>query len=199
MDKQIIIALGREFGSGGHEAGQKLAEMYGIPFLDHALLQIIAEEKCMDFDLIKKYDEKPRNKLFSRTVNGFSSALEEHIANFQFDYLRKAAKEGKSFVVIGRCTEHVLRDFPAMVSVFVLGNKDEKCDRIMKKYSLNREEALRLMKRKDAARKSYHNYYCGSKWGDSRNYDLCIKSSDHLHLMMKQDHHLCLEVSLCFL
>ena len=95
-----------------------------------------------------------------------------------FWYAKAAAEEGKSFVVIGRCAEHVLRDFPAMVSVFVLGNKDEKCDRIMKKYSLNREEALRLMKRKDAARKSYHNYYCGSKWGDSRNYDLCIKSSD---------------------
>lgn len=178
MENQIIIALGREFGSGGHEAGQKLADRFGIKFLDHYLLQTIADEKCIDIDLLKKYDEKPKNRILSRTVSGYSNALEEHVANFQFDYIRRMADEGESFVVIGRCAEHILRGNPALISVFVLGNMDEKCKRIMDKYNLSHDEARRLMKRKDATRKSYHNYYCSGKWGDSRNYDLCINSSN---------------------
>lgn len=178
MENQIIIALGREFGSGGHEAGQKLADRFGIKFLDHYLLQTIADEKCIDIDLLKKYDEKPKNRILSRTVSGYSNALEEHVANFQFDYIRRMADEGESFVVIGRCAEHILRGNPALISVFVLGNMDEKCKRIMDKYNLSHDEALHLMKRKDATRKSYHNYYCSGKWGDSRNYDLCINSSN---------------------
>ena len=178
MENQIIIALGREFGSGGHEAGQKLADRFGIKFLDHHLLQMISDERCIDIELLKKYDEKPKNRILSRTVSGHSNALEEHVAGFQFDYIRKLADEGESFVVIGRCAEYILRKNPALVSVFVLGNIDEKCKRIMKKYNLSHDEALRLMKRKDAARKSYHNYYCSGKWGDSRNYDLCINSSN---------------------
>lgn len=178
MENQIIIALGREFGSGGHEAGQKLADRFGIKFLDHYLLQTIADEKCIDIDLLKKYDEKPKNRILSRTVSGYSNALEEHVANFQFDYIRRMADEGESFVVIGRCAEHILRGNPALISVFVLGNTDEKCKRIMDKYNLSHDEALHLMKRKDATRKSYHNYYCSGKWGDSRNYDLCINSSN---------------------
>ena len=178
MENLIIIALGREFGSGGHEAGKKLADRYGIKFLDHYLLQTIADEKCIDIDLLKNYDEKPKNRILSRTVSGYSNALEEHVANFQFDYIRRMADEGESFVVIGRCAEHILRGNPALISVFVLGNMDEKCKRIMDKYNLSHDEALHLMKRKDATRKSYHNYYCSGKWGDSRNYDLCINSSN---------------------
>ena len=178
MANQIIVALGREFGSGGHEAGEKLADRYGIRFLDHSLLQTIAEEKCIDIDLLKKYDEKPKNIFLSRMVSGYSNALEEHVAKFQFDYIRKIAEEGESFVIIGRCGEDILKGNPAMLSVFVRGNEEEKCRRVMDKYDLSREEALRLMKRRDAARKSYHNYYCSGKWGDSRNYDLCINSSD---------------------
>ena len=152
MENQIIIALGREFGSGGHEAGQKLADRFGIKFLDHYLLQTIADEKCIDIDLLKKYDEKPKNRILSRTVSGYSNALEEHVANFQFDYIRRMADEGESFVVIGRCAEHILRGNPALISAFVLGNMDEKCKRIM-------------------------DYYCSGKWGDSRNYDLCINTT----------------------
>ena len=178
MENQIIIALGREFGSGGHEAGQKLADRYAIKYLDHYLLQTIADEKCIDIDLLKKYDEKPKNRILSRMVSGYSNALEEHVANFQFDYIRRMADEGESFVLIGRCAEHILRGNPALISVFVLGNLDEKCKRIMDKYDLSHDEALRLMKRMDATRKSYHNYYCSGKWGDSRNYDLCINSSN---------------------
>ena len=64
-----------------------------------------------------------------------------------------------------------------MTSAFIRGDVETKVERVMKKYELNAEEARKLMKKKDATRKAYHNYYCDGKWGDSRNYDLCINSS----------------------
>ena len=177
MDKQIIISIGREYGSGGHEIAEILAKDLNIPLLDNKLLTDIASKNNALGEKIKKYDEKPRNILLSKTIAGFASSIEENLAHLQFDYIKRQAENGESFVVVGRCSEYILRDHPALVSFFILGNTDTKCDRIMRKFGLTYDEARRLMKKKDWTRKTYHNYYCDGKWGDSRNYDLCINVS----------------------
>lgn len=172
----MIISIGREFGSGGHVIAEKLAELFDIPLYDNNLLCHIAEEKEMDHDSIKKYDEKPKNKFLYRKVSGYSSSPEENIANMQFEYIRRMAEEGKSFVIVGRCAETKLRDFPALISIFVLGRKEEKIRRVMEKFNLDEDSAKQLMQREDWKKKSYHNYYCKGKWGDARNYDLTVDS-----------------------
>ena len=177
MKKQLIISVGREFGSGGHEIAAKLAEHYGIPLLDHNLLDEIAEEKGLEVSHLKHLDEKHKNVWISRKVKGFSTSPEENIYLMQFDYLQKKAKNGESFVVVGRCSEHVLKDFDCMVSVFILGDKQKKKERIMELYQLSEGSAERLCLEKDSKRKPYHNSYCEGKWGDSRNYDISINSS----------------------
>lgn len=177
MEKQLIITVGREFGSGGHVIAEELAKRFQIPLYDENLLSNIAEAKHLDRDELKKYDEKPKNKLFYRTVSGYSNAPQDNVANMQFNYLRKMAEDGKSFVIVGRCAETKLRDFPCMVSIFVLGDKNAKTKRIVEKYELSEHEAQQLMQKEDRKRKSYHNYYCDGKWGDSRNYDFSINSS----------------------
>ena len=98
-------------------------------------------------------------------------------ANMQFDYLKKKAAAGESFVIVGRCSETILKGFDGLVTIFVLGDPDVKAERIRKVYGVSEEEARRMMKREDWNRKSYHNYYCKGKWGDSRNYDFSINSS----------------------
>ena len=176
MSKQMIISIGREFRSGGHVIAEKLAELFDIPLYVNNLLCHIAEEKEMDHDSIKKYDEKPKNKFLYRKVSGYSSSPEENIANMQFEYIRRMAEEGKSFVIVGRCAETKLRDFPALISIFVLGRKEEKIRRVMEKFNLDEDSAKQLMQREDWKKKSYHNYYCKGKWGDARNYDLTVDS-----------------------
>ena len=128
-------------------------------------------------------DDKPVNELCSYLSHTFSEMQAEprQIRGDHFEVFEAADRvdsDREESLRIGRCAEHILRGNPALISVFVLGNMDEKCKRIMDKYNLSHDEALRLMKRKDATRKSYHNYYCSGKWGDSRNYDLCINSSN---------------------
>lgn len=177
MEKQLIISVGREFGSGGHVIAEELSRRFSIPLYDQNLLEHVAEEKNVDHGTFERYDEKPLSKLFSRTVRGHSNSPQEHVANMQFEYLRKMAGEGKSFVVVGRCSESVLKEYPALVSVFILGDRECKRKRIMDKYHLSRDEAGCRMKKEDWMRKAYHNYYCEGKWGDSRCYDLCINSS----------------------
>lgn len=177
MSSQFIISIGREFGSAGHEIAQKLAEHYDIPLLDHNLLDEIALEKNIDVNKLKGHDEKNRKPGLYRTVKGFSSHPEDNVAFLQFDYLRKKAEKGESFVIVGRCSEDILKEYNGLISIFILGDMESKVERIKKLYELSDFHARKLIKEKDMKRKRYHNSYCEGKWGDSRNYDISINSS----------------------
>ena len=177
MGKQLIISVGREFGSGGHEIAEKLARIYDIPLLDHNLLYEIAEERGLDGERLKEFDEKHKTFFGTRTVRGFSSAPEENVSLLQFDYLQKRAAKGDSFVVVGRCSEDVLREYDCMISIFILGDKQNKVERIMELFDMEESMAERFICDKDMKRRRYHNSYCEGKWGDSRNYDISINSS----------------------
>lgn len=177
MDKQLIISLGREYGSGGRIIAEKLAEHYGIPLYDYNLVNEIAKEKNvvgMDYSI---YDEVPKKRLISRNVKGHSNSPEEHIANMQFDFLRKKADEGESFVVVGRCSESVLAGRPGLITIFILGDPEAKVARIAKRDGLTLEDADKKVQMQNRMRKYYHNYYCEGKWGDSRNYDISVNST----------------------
>ncbi len=173
----MIITIGREFGSGGHEIADMLAEKFQIKLYDRNLLESVAAEKRVDEKKLEKYDEKPRNMWMSRTVYGFSNSMEENLANMQFEFLKKKAEAGESFIVVGRCAETILRNYPATVSIFVLGDWDSKVGRVTRLYHMSSEEAETFINRQDSKRKHYHNYYCKGKWGDSRNYDISVNSS----------------------
>ena len=175
--KQLIIAVSREFGSGGHCIAEELARRFELPLYDRNLLKEIADEKNVDSSNLEKYDELPKSHLFSRTVRGFSNSPEEQVANMQFDFLRKKAEEGESFVIVGRCAETILKGNPGLITIFVLGDMDAKINRIAGLHLISRAEAERMIWRHDRKRKAYHNHYCEMKWGDSRNYDLCINSN----------------------
>lgn len=177
MDKQIIITIGREFGSGGHVIAEQLAEKLNLPLYDRKMISEVAEASGMDARVFEKYDEKPVNVLFSRTVNGHSNSIEDHIAERQFDFLRKKAEAGESFIVVGRCAETIFKNNASAFHIFILADKEFKVKRVTEKYNLSESEAIAKMYRHDKRRKVYHNRYSKGKWGDSRNYDLCVKSS----------------------
>lgn len=175
--KQLIIAVSREFGSGGHCIAEELARRFGLPMYDRNILEHVADEKKVDSRNLEKYDELPKNRLFSRTVRGFSNSPQEQIANMQFNFLRKKAGEGESFVIVGRCAESILKGYPGLVTIFVLGDMEAKIERIAHINKVSRSDAEQMIDRYDKKRKAYHNHYCQMKWGDSRNYDLCINSN----------------------
>ena len=177
MKKQLIISVGREYGSGGHLVADKLAEKYGLPLYDRNLLKEVAASRNLDSKDMEEFDEIQRNKLMSRTVRGFNNSPAHNVAMLQFEYLKRMADEGKSFVVVGRCAETVLRDCDALISIFVLGDFDDKIARLMEHHGITEHAAKIMRTKEERKRKTYHNSNCEGKWGDSRNYDISINAS----------------------
>ena len=95
----------------------------------------------------------------------------------QFDYIRKKADSGESFVIVGRCAETVLSGHKGLISIFVVGDELAKIDRIKEVYHLSESDAIAKIRRHDKKRKQYHNRHSSFRWGDSRYYDVCINSS----------------------
>ncbi len=174
---QTIISVSREFGSGGHVMAEKIARDHNLNFYDRHILDEIANENNMQVEVLEKYDEKPRNAFLSRRVGAFSNSMEEILAEMQFDYIRKKAESGESFVIVGRCAETVLSGHKGLISIFVVGDELAKIDRIQQVYHLDESEAIAKIRRHDKKRKQYHNRHSSFRWGDSRYYDVCINSS----------------------
>ncbi|MDE5765159.1 MAG: cytidylate kinase-like family protein [Ruminococcus sp.] len=174
---QIIISVGREFGSGGRVIAEELAKRFELPIYDRHLITEIANKTGMTASEIEKLDEAPKSRLTSRRVRGFSNSIEDNIAEMQFNFIRKKAESGESFVVVGRCSESKLRDFDCLCSLFIIGDMESKIKRIMKLYEMNERDAENFIEQKDKKRKRYHNYHVKLHWGDSRLYDLTVNSS----------------------
>ncbi len=177
MEKQVLVSISRTYGSGGHAIAAKIAEDLGLPLYDRNLLEKMADEKVIKNDEFRKVDDRPHIWMRSRNVRGYSNSLEENLLELQFDYLKKKAKEGESFVIVGRCSETALKDFEGLISVFVNGDKEARLERIMSIQKLARGDAANKIKRVDRMRKMYHDRFGKKRWGDSSAYDLCINST----------------------
>jgi hypothetical protein len=128
MSEQLIISVSREYGSGGHEIAQKLAEYYKLPMYDHNLLDEVAASMNVSSKELAEFDEKRRNKFLYRSVMGMNSSPADNVARMQFDYIKKKAEAGESFVIVGRCSEIVLKDNPNLhLRTGRPGGQDQTC------------------------------------------------------------------------
>lgn len=177
MSKRFIITIGREFGSGGKHIGRAVAKELGVELYDRNIIEKVAAELDVDAEHLAKFEEKKKCRLFHRTVNGHSTSFADHVAQHQFDYMKKLAETDESFVVVGRCAEWVLKDAEGVISIFITGDREYKIGRVMKQFNLDRAAAIEKMDRHDRTRRAYHNHYCDIKWGDSRHYDLIVNSA----------------------
>lgn len=180
MEKQIIISIGREYGSAGHIVAKQLADKLGIEVFDRNLLDEVAGIKNVDTNNLKKYDEKPKLKLFSRTVRGHSSSPEENIAELQFAFLKSKAADGDSFVIVGRCADDIFHGMENFISIFIYADMEAKIKRVIDRHEgLDRKAAIKKIEQHNKKRAAYHDYFCkkSGKWGDRRAYDLCVNSS----------------------
>ena len=178
MDKQLIVSIGREYGSAGHEIGRKLAAKLEIPFYDRNLLDEIAQAKNADAEILKRYDEKPRIPFLSRTVRGYSNSPAENVAELQFALLKSKAADEDSFVIVGRCSDEIFKGLACYVSIFITADMKEKVARVMEKRGKSEKEALKTIERHDKTRRLYHDHFCKNvKWGQASTYDLCVNSS----------------------
>ena len=178
-----IITISREFGSGGRLIGKRLAEKLGVPFYDKQLLERIAEESGFSKEMIQDAEMKAKNGFLYSLASAMgtsdsgpeSLSLNERFFLAQFDTIRRIASEG-SCVIVGRCSDYVLRGIPEASHVFIYAEEKDKIKRAVQEYGVPEDEVRKLMKDTDKARANYYAYHTGQKWGDYINYHLAIDS-----------------------
>ncbi len=181
----IIINVGRQLGSGGHDIGRMLALDFGAKYYDRELLNLAAKESGFSEKFFEENDERKGflKGLFNVQTSHFSGGSlyksnfsQESLFQFQSDAIRKAAAES-SCVFVGRCADYVLRDLPNVVNIFVTASMDYRIRQIMNKQHLDEEAARNYIEKRENQRAEYYNYYTGKRWGYAASYDLCIDSS----------------------
>lgn len=187
MDKHCVITIGRQFGSGGREIGQRLADRLGIGFYDKELLATAARESGISKDIFEMHDEKPTHSfLYSLVMDTYAMGygtptyvdmpINQRVFLAQFDTIRKIA-QNESCVIVGRCADYALEGLVDYTKIFIHANLDDRIKRIMKTYHLNESGASDIISKTDKKRASYYNYYTNKKWGNAVNYDLTFNSS----------------------
>lgn len=183
-----VITIGRQFGSGGRDIGEKLASHYGIAFYDKDLLKRAAKESGICPELFENNDEKPTSSFLYNLVTdtysfGYSSPyiempLSHKVFLAQFDTIKKIAEEGPC-VIVGRCADYALSDFQNRFSVFIYAPLEDRIKRITEKYpDVNDPAKIKdMIIKTDKSRANYYNYYSSKKWGRADSYDLCVDSS----------------------
>lgn len=178
---QIIITIGREYGSGGREIGEKLAKKLNIPIYDKEIITESVKRSGFCQEIFETYDEHSTpSLLYSLAMGSFvmdqQISLPDQIFLEQFKTIRNLADKG-SCIFIGRCADYVLEEKDNLISIFIKGNEEDKIARIMERNNLSKEEATKKMNKIDKARKSYYERYTCKKWGDTKSYDVTLNSS----------------------
>ncbi len=190
---KLIVAIGREYGSGGREIGEKLANRLGIKFFDKELLTLVAKESGYCEEILQKNDEQPTNSfLYSLVMDTYASngyAASNHFTELplnhkvflaQFDVIKNLAQR-ESCVIVGRCADYALADNPDCFSVFIHSRMDFRVKRVREynpeKVFKDDNKVMDFINKIDRKRANYYNYYSNKKWADARSYDLCVDSS----------------------
>ena len=188
MAKKLIITIARQYGSGGREIGEKVAEMLGFPLFDKELIKDAAAKGSLNEEVIKGADESAANSLLytlamgSNAVGttmhfGYKMPLNDKLFILQSEAIKEYAQNG-SCVIIGRCADYVLRDEANILKLFIYGDLDHRKARVELRHpELKSSQIIDVINKTDKRRASYYNFYTGNKWGKYDNYDMAINSS----------------------
>ncbi len=175
LEKNIIITIAREYGSGGRYIGRLIADKLGIKFYDKDFVEKLATETGFSEEYIENNEQK-RNILDtfnSGYYAGLNNADELFIKESE---LIKQVADKESCVIIGRCADFILKDRKNVLKVFVYSNMENKMKRANEIYGLDKEKAEKEIKRINKLRANHYKYYTEKEWDNHSNYDICINS-----------------------
>jgi len=182
---KIIVTIDREFGSGGHEVGRRLAERLGVRFFDEELIARAAEVTGYHEEYIRENDEKAPDYPVATLFTGFDSFQLSPFSRIQeeeFRIIKEIADEG-SCVIVGRAADYILSDY-RHVSIFIFAPIEERVRRNLaiseRDYPNEHHDAASMekyVKQIDKQRRRYYEFYTDNKWGGRDVYDLLINTS----------------------
>lgn len=187
MDKHhVVITIARQYGSGGRSIGMMIAEKYGIPFYDKDIIKIASEESGIKeeyFGSVDEYVSKAKPSLFKRAYKGGllspndkDYVSEENLFNIQAKVIKDLAAKG-SCVIIGRCSNYVLKDDPHALSIFVHASDEFRREKAAEKLTMKGRKLEDYLAKDDKRKMDFYRRFTGGEWFDARNYDLSLDSS----------------------
>ncbi len=181
-----VITVSRQFASRGSDIAKLLSEKLGIKFYDKEILDLAAQESGLDMELIKEHDEAPPNSfLYALSLGAYNHNnlhyeyhdlhVSDKIFNLQAEIIRNAANEGPC-VILGRCAEDILSEFPNVISVFIHADKETRAKQVSENENVDIKKAMSIIAKEDKRRTNYHNRFCDKNWGVAEAYDICLDS-----------------------
>ena len=185
MSRKIVITISREYGSGGKEVAKLLSQKLNIPYYDKELLLQINERSGIDEELYNQIYEQiskkeyylsiPTTKFMGPSAVLGELSMHEKIYQVQKEVIENLAK--KSCVILGRCSDYILRDSPDTVLVYISANPEDKKKRAIEDYYEETKDIEKTLADMDRRRANYYNYFSNQVWGKIGNYDLVVNTS----------------------
>lgn len=180
--QHVIITIAREYGSGGHLLGEMLSKELGIKLYDKEFIHLVAEKSGINEQYIKK-NEQSIPSFWLKCILGKNSeqSLERSLSSddvlfvAESKIIQELAEKGPC-IIVGRCADFVLRDYPNLIKVFCYSDLKSACVRCVQEYGVSEEKAESEIKRINHNRIAHYEYYTGEKWGEPHHYNLMINT-----------------------
>lgn len=179
----VVITVAREYGSGGRELGQMIAKHLGIQCYDKEIIELAAQKSGLTRRYVSANEQSVsplwiKNLIFQNYESSLEHSLSSKDALFvaECHVIRDIAAKG-SCVIVGRCADYVLNDYPHLVKVFCYSDTDSEVRRCVEKYGVPQDLAADEVRRINRAREAHCEYYTGRKWREMHNYDLVVNTS----------------------
>ena len=186
MSNPLIITIGREYGSGGHQIGEIVAKKLGIAFYDKQIISLAAQKSGLSDEFIANNEQRVKSGLMQNLAasaaysSGFFSSqylpLSESIFISQAQVIRDIAARERA-VIVSRCADYILSGRKNTVNIFIHAPIEDRVRRIMALYQLSEADAMKAIATSDKERGNHYFRYTDRKWGKAQNYDLSINSS----------------------
>jgi len=196
--RNCIIAISREYGSGGRDVGRMLAEELNLPLFDKEIMSMAMEKSGMSADFIEKHGESVPSKLmlniqrlsltvpsvriptghpsYAVATSPYKKPHSDQLYMVQSSIIREIAASG-GCVIIGRCAGYILRGYPNLLSIFIRGKIEDRVQRAIEVYKMPEKNATDEVKKIDKHRANFYNHYTNRQWGSVNNYDLVVNVS----------------------
>ena len=188
MEKNIVITIARQYGSGGRTIAQMLSERLGIHYYDKELLKLASEDSGINEDLFRNADEHVKTtQLFKIAHSVYKGELippesddftsMENLFNYQAKIIKKLAEQDESCIIVGRCAEYVLKDYSNCFNIYIYAPFEKRIENCVTQLGMEEDVAIKMIMEVDKARRKYHKKYTNYYPSDLNNRNLMIDSS----------------------
>lgn len=188
LNRQFVITMGREYGSGGRTAAKMLSEALSIHYYDDEILKLASEQSAINEEIFRMADEKPGDNILHRitkrrqlefdNIDKNNLTSKDNLFKFQSNVILDLSKED-SFIILGRCANYILQDncHEKVLRLYLYADFEKRVERIMEKESISKDEAIAKVKKKDKNRSDFYKYFTGNDIKDPNQYDIMLNTS----------------------